>query len=161
MLCKSSNTYIKTLIPKRLEIFFITCSFSCSFLIRLMSQGALPTLAPRPAHLAASHQSGISCQPLKITPPSGQEVTYNLDPRQIQTIMMNAATHDMTNTMQVLGTLQPTQPIQANPYLGIAAALEQATRRASQAGSTQQSPATSHGSLPTGSHLPNIRYVNF
>ena len=115
-------------------------------------QGSLQRLPQKPAHLALSHQSAIMCGPVKITPPSGQEITFNLNPADIQKVLLEAATRDMTNTMQVMGTLNPSQAPQQNPFAALAAALHQTTRQLGH--NASQSTVASTSSSTT--NLPNI-----
>ena len=115
----------------------------------MYSQGVLAGLTPRPPSVASSHSSGLSSAPLKVTPPSGPTITYNLSPADIQKFLLDAATRDMTHTMQALSTLSPSQPTQPNPYAGIARALSQVT----QSRSTSQSQT----SLPGATNVPSVK----
>ena len=70
----------------------------------MYSQGALPSLPPRPPEISASHDTAITTGEVTFRSATLPPTTFHLDPRDFQRLYNDAASIDLSSLLQQLGS---------------------------------------------------------
>ena len=115
----------------------------------MYTQGPMPTLPPRPPSTGSSHQSAINTGRVTFTSPDGAEISFTLEPNDLQKLKNDAAAFDLSNLLLHLGSLESSQTTKKTVFDKGAELLPMSCRLQAAKGGSQQSAGSELAALPS------------